>query len=360
MCNNLKKIVIDARSMASAPSGIGMYLYNILKEIIKFNKFEIILVTDVIESEEIKYFQNLNIKIISYGIKVSNKLKVFDYFKFIKKELVKINPDVFWEPNFIIPIKLKFNGKIIITIHDIFPVTHPSCYDWKYIIYFKFFLKRTIKIADHILYDSLTTKKAVEKWKPEVKKKKNDITYVIINYEDEKLKNIDKKYFIYIGTLEKRKGIDLLIEAYNLYRKNGGKNKLYIIGKLKEKEIETKLNQTEGIKYFGYINKKDKNKLLSQCSCFVFPSRAEGFGMPIIETMYYNKPIIASNLEIFKELVGNCINYFKLSKDNMASSISLAKKMESYKVCDNKKYREVIEKYSTKNLINKIIKILEM
>lgn len=360
MCSILKKILIDARSMASTPSGIGMYLYNFLKEIINYKNFEITLITDVIESEEIKYFQKLNIDIISYGSKVSNNFKVFSYFKFIKKELTKLNPDVFWEPNFIIPINLKFKGKKIITIHDIFPITHPECYNWKYRIYFKFFLSKTIKNIDYIMYDSKTTKDGVENWNPRVKNIKSDITYIAIDFFDNKIKTIDKNYFIYIGNIEKRKGFDLLLEAYNLYNQHGGKNKLYIVGKLKEKKLKEKISKLEGIKYFGYVDKKEKNKLLNECSCFIFPSRAEGFGMPIIEAMHYNKPIIASDLKIFKELIGNCINYFELTNDFNETFNNLFLSMLNYDKCDQNRYKKVTEKYSSNKLIRKIIKILEM
>lgn len=359
MCSILKKILIDARSMASTPSGIGMYLYNFLKELVNYKNFKITLITDVIESDEIKYFQNLNIDIISYGSKVTNSFKVFSYFKFLKKELTNLNPDIFWEPNFIIPINLKFKGKTIITIHDIFPITHPKFYNFKYRIYFNFFLKKTLKKVDYILYDSKTTKNSVEKWNPKIKNIKSSITYIIIDFESIQIKNTDKGYFIYIGNLEFRKGTDLLIDAYKLYRANGGKKKMYIVGKLKDKEIKEKMKNSDGIKYCGYIDKKQKNKLLNESSCFIFPSRAEGFGMPVIEAMHYNKPVIASNLEIFKELIGNNVNYFKLEKKYDNSVRNLASIMASYKKNNNEENKKISKKYSSESLIKKFIKIIE-
>lgn len=352
----MKKILVDARSMASNPSGIGMYLYNFLKELVNYKNFKLILITDVIESNEIKYFKKLNIDIVSYGTRVSNNFKVFSYFKFIKKQISKLNPDIFWEPNFIIPINLNFNGKTIITIHDIFPITHKPYYNFKYIIYFNFFLRKTLKQVDHILYDSKTTKHCVENWNSKTKKIKNSVTYVIINRDNVEVKNIDKNYFIYIGNIEKRKGIDLLIDSYNMYREKGGINKLYIIGKLKDKKLKKKIENSKNIKYYGYINKNKKNKLLSESSCFIFPSKAEGFGMPVIEAMHYNKPIIASNLEIFKELVGNCINYFELD-NNSVNNLTI--KMFNYEVCNGEQYKRIINNFVSNKLIKDVIKILE-
>ena len=88
------KIAIDARTLGSKPSGIGMYLFDFLKELVKYKEFDIYLITDVKKSEYIKSCSKMGLKVISYGKPVRMQ-DVFSYFGFIQKQLDIIKPDVF-------------------------------------------------------------------------------------------------------------------------------------------------------------------------------------------------------------------------------------------------------------------------
>ena len=116
--------------------------------------------------------------------------------------------------------------------------------------------------------------------------------------------------------MEKRKGVDLLINGYLKYKELGGKKKLIIGGKMQEDDINTlvhdAMEKDKDITYLDYVAHNKKLELYAGMSAFVFPSKAEGFGMPIIEVMRFNKPIIASNLPIFDEITDGNINTFDL------------------------------------------------
>ena len=101
------KITIDIRTLSSRPSGIGLYVYHFIKEIIKYNDFELILITDIVESDEIKELKELGLKIIEFGKPIKKSLGIFSYFRFVKKILQESKTDIFWEPNQIIPINLR-------------------------------------------------------------------------------------------------------------------------------------------------------------------------------------------------------------------------------------------------------------
>ena len=105
--------------------GIGMYLFDFLKELVKYKEFDIYLITDVKKSEYIKSCSKMGLKVISYGKPVRMQ-DVFSYFGFIQKQLDIIKPDVFWEINNLIPKKLKGDFKTVVTIHDMFPITPVS------------------------------------------------------------------------------------------------------------------------------------------------------------------------------------------------------------------------------------------
>ena len=88
-----------------------MYLNDFLKVLMKYREFEFVLLSDVAESEYIRYFMEKGIPVITQGKAVYRSAGVYSYFSFIQKQLNEIQPDLFWEVNTIIPIRLKGNFK---------------------------------------------------------------------------------------------------------------------------------------------------------------------------------------------------------------------------------------------------------
>lgn len=72
-----------------------------------------------------------------------------------------------------------------------------------------------------------------------------------------------------------------------------------------------KWNVTERVIFTGPINENDKQWYLKNCEAFIFPSLSEGFGLPVVEAMYFGKPVILSNLCSLPEIGGDVAYYFK-------------------------------------------------
>ncbi|WP_353717359.1 glycosyltransferase family 1 protein [Dyadobacter sp. 676] len=71
-----------------------------------------------------------------------------------------------------------------------------------------------------------------------------------------------------------------------------------------------KNNVLDRVIFTGPVSENDKKWYLSNCTAFVFPSIAEGFGLPVIEAMYYGKPVILSRCTSLPEIGGDCAYYF--------------------------------------------------
>lgn len=407
-------LMVDARTLGDSPSGIGLYLYSFLKEIVKEPSIKLYLLSDVDTSSEIKNIKAQGAKIILYGKKTFRSAGVFAYFRFVRQMLIQYQPDLFLEPNNLIPLPMiGFKGKTVLVIHDIFPITAPDHYGIVYQMYFRFFIKKSIRQSDLILYNSEHSRKETEAYYPRAKKVKNLVTYIIFD----KPKSLDiqesenKDYFLYLGNLAKRKGTDILIKAYEKYVIGGGRRKLYLAGGINDEELLTLVeetnvrlqqnvpvsqmefgqtvlkndkenrqtmsanateksaaNENEMITYLGYISNQKKSQYIANCACFLFPSRAEGFGMPIIEVMEYYRPVIASNLEIFKEIIGDAITYYPRSEDLDTETTALANAMLSFdrlddasKQVDKKAYEDVVKRYLPevlgKRMINSLLEL---
>lgn len=324
------KIAVDARTLGSRPSGVGMYLNDFLKVLMKYREFEFVLLSDVAESEYIRYFMEKGIPVITQGKAVYRSAGVYSYFSFIQKQLNEIQPDLFWEVNTIIPIRLKGNFKTMITIHDMFPIEYVEYFGIVYSLYFKHNLAKTLRNTDMILYNSIQTKKTTEKLFPAARKIANCNAYIIANPLKDTWETTDKGYFLYVGNMEKRKGVNLLLKGYRRYRELGGTKELILAGKMQEDDIDSLLKetmaQTKGITYLDYVTHDKKHQLFADCSCFVFPSKAEGFGMPLIEVMKFGKPMIVGNLDIYDEIIGQHGDRFDLNGTEQHQIDNLAEK----------------------------------
>lgn len=349
------KILVDARTMGSRPSGVGMYLFDFLKELIKYEEFEFVLLSDVATSEYIGYFEKLGIEIRTQGKEVYRSAGVYSYFEFIQQQINDIKPDLFWEVNTIIPIKLKGNHKTMITIHDMFPITHVKYFGIIYSIYFRHNLRKTLKNTDMILYNSNQTKLTTEKLFKNAQSIKNSIGYIISYPLRERTENRNEGFFLYVGNMEKRKGVDLLLKSYQEYRKRGGEKRLILAGKMQEEDINRLLIETQseidGVDYMDYVSHEKKHELYAKCACFVFPSKAEGFGMPVLEVMKHFKPIILSNLEIYDEIIGECVNEFDIHVSEEEQIHNLCMVMQNYyEDVDIDAYKRTVERYLPEKL----------
>lgn len=358
------KLLVDARALGKRPSGIGMYIYNMVSELRKYSQLEIVLVSDIAESKEMNMLANQGIRICTYGSEIKKNFGLFQYYKYVQKVIMVEKPEVFWEGNSLVPIKIRNPyGKMMVTIHDMFPITQEEHYGKKYKYYFWYGVKKTIKNFDLLIYNSRETLQETERLFPEARNKKKFIGYIIVN----KLPMIeikDNQSFLYVGNLETRKGTDLLLLAYKKYRELGGSKELRFAGKIREKGIQELCDQlvgnVKGLHYLGYLDDEARNREYAECSAFVFPSRAEGFGMPVIEVMSYDKPILVADLNIYHEIVGDAIQYAKLSGDHNNQINSLAYAMlEMDSSIDKEKYSNVLEKYSGRTIVSNLLKVIE-
>jgi glycosyltransferase involved in cell wall biosynthesis len=123
--------------------------------------------------------------------------------------------------------------------------------------------------------------------------------------------NINGKYLLYLGTLEPRKNIIRLIQAYaQLKTEIPNTPRLVLAGKKGWMydsifELVKELNLEEEIIFTGYIEIKDAPVLMKGAVLFLFPSLYEGFGMPPLEAMACGTPVLVSNVSSLPEVVGD-------------------------------------------------------
>jgi glycosyltransferase involved in cell wall biosynthesis len=124
-----------------------------------------------------------------------------------------------------------------------------------------------------------------------------------------------KPYLIYIGALEPRKNLDVVVEALALGVLDIGDLDLIVVGtgdssyisKLKRQISAERLQQR--VRFYSELPRESALSLVATASALVFPSRAEGFGLPILEALALGTPVVASGIPAVRDWAGDAVLY---------------------------------------------------
>lgn len=231
------------------------------------------------------------------------------------------NADVTHFFNYHVPPGVK--GKVVTTVYDMVYKAYPGTMNCKTRYMLDMNMVRSCKRADIIVTISNFSKNEIIKYldipagkiavmpcgvdmkqfRPSYSE--NEIRHVKVKY------GIDSEYFLFLGTLEPRKNIERLVEAYYIVKKCvKDAPKLVIAGKkgwlyesIFQKVQDLRLNGD--VLFTGYVDNEDTPKLMRGAFAFVFPSLYEGFGLPPLEAMACGTPVITSNSSSLPEVVGD-------------------------------------------------------
>jgi glycosyltransferase involved in cell wall biosynthesis len=232
---------------------------------------------------------------------------------------IKETPDI-WHMTTPLPIKIK-GAKTVVTIHDLIPLKVPfTTLDVKNNFYSLF--KWVCKTADLILAVSEQTKKdIIEIYKvPEDKIQVTWQSVKQIEYKEDlgferkylKANKIQKeKYVLFVGNIEPKKNIKSLITAMSFVDEDV---KLVIVGKkawLWEDQLKnlSKYLKKKRVKFMDYVDDDELAVLYRNATCLVFPSIYEGFGLPVLEAMQHDCPVICSGITSLPEVAGDAALY---------------------------------------------------
>lgn len=138
---------------------------------------------------------------------------------------------------------------------------------------------------------------------------------------------IYKPFILTLGTVEPRKNVGRLIEAYkDLPESVRNEYALVIAGRIgwyseaDEAAIKAATHEGYNVQHLGYVSEEEREILYQAATLFVCASHYEGFGMPILEAMSYGTACAVSDIPVFHEVAGSAANYFDQEKSGVISS----------------------------------------
>lgn len=231
------------------------------------------------------------------------------------------NADITHFMNYHVPPGVK--GKVVIMVYDMVYKVFPETMDTRTRCMLNLSMERSCGRADTIITVSQFSKNEIMKYmnvpgeKIAVMPCGVDMELYRPDYSPEDVQavmdkhGISGEYFLYLGTLEPRKNIDRLIEAYDLLRKRMKTVPKLVIAGRRGWHYDTlftkvhSLGLNDEVIFTGYVDEADSPVLMKGALAFVFPSIYEGFGMPPLEAMACGTPVITSNAASIPEVAGD-------------------------------------------------------
>lgn len=330
---------MDGQPTVIQKSGLGHYIVNLAASLKKINS-------------------TLSIDLICPKSKEdlsTPKRIIWDQWTFPKKAK-KRKPDIIHKPCFSAPIFKK--GPTVVTVHDLIPIIFPKNVSFFSRFFYNRIMPFSFRFVDAIITISTSSKNDLIKYLRISPKKITVIplaaaeNYKPITDQDkiEKIKKkygIQKNYILSVSTIEPRKNIPFLIEAFGKVLKNNPRldYQLVLTGKkgwgLETIEKTIAKNKLEDkVVFTGYVDDEDMATIYSGATLFAFPSTYEGFGLTPLEAMACGIPVICSNASSLPEVCGDAAIMLD-PNDSVAWSKNIAELLSD---------KNVLQKMSTKSL----------
>lgn len=350
--------------------GIGSYAYSVLSGMAKLlgeDKLEVYLKSSPLADMP----HNASVKYDVFGpptfwTQFALPLKIYSE----KKKL-----DVFFSPSHYSP---RFSSvPTAISVMDLSYLFFPETFAKKDLFQLKNWTSYSVKKSKAIFTISQASRSDIIK-EYKVKENKVFVTYPGIRriptlkpviYPAKMLKekyNITDKYFLFVGTLQPRKNITRLIEAFSMLKKKKGNDdfQLVIVGKkgwLYEEILQSpeKYGVSDSVIFIDFAPDEDLPALYRNAVCFVLPSLYEGFGLPILEAMENDCPVITSNVSSMPEAGGDAAQYVDPNDaEDIYKKMELVYEDDSLRKKMIEKGRDQVKKFSWEKTARQTLDVL--
>jgi glycosyltransferase involved in cell wall biosynthesis len=271
--------------------------------------------------------------------------------------------DVLWMPVHNVPIFRRKKLKIVVTIHDLAFKIFPQYFPKGDLIKLNRLSDLAIENADQIIAVSQATKNDILRFYPQITEER--VTVIHHGFDGSifskkvsqaestpilsKFKIQNSKFILYVGAIQPRKNLGVLIEAFEKTKAKNPQLKLVIAGApawqyecTLEKIAQSQFR--DDIVITGTLPFDQIGVLYQNALAFVFPSLYEGFGIPVLEAMASGAPVILANNSSLPEVAGDNALYFDTKDCN-----DLARCLED--LITNKELRETMIEKGRKHVL---------
>lgn len=232
--------------------------------------------------------------------------------------------DLLFSPGFVSPLWGKFRK--VVTIHDLYYRLFPKFVRPWQRRYWRLFLPLSLRSADAAIADSESTRADICTAFPWAiaKVKRIHLGADVLNRATVKRAD-NRPYCLVVGNITPNKNIETILAAFALLKKKGAGCRLIVAGSdlfgLLARELKS-IPITLDVEMLEHVADDTLASLYANALCLIQASHYEGFGLPVIEAMSADCPVIASDIPVLREVGGSAAMYFSpLSSADLSGAI---------------------------------------
>ena len=311
-------VLIDATGITRKKAGVGVYARNLLDHLTRETGDLHFLILAQNDDPEMDFSRRPNVTMLWVPARVFRLLP----FRFLLEQIYLWHRGVRVVHSLHYAFPLFTPGTLrVVTFHDMTFFNMPEVHQRFKVFYFRTFMKAAMRRADHIIFISHS---AMQDARARLGAPRGRAS-VIPHGKSDSLRpdlpperlfavrsryGIAERFLLYIGTVEPRKNLPRVVEAFASLAARHTDLQLVIAGKMgwMTEDLTRSIEQLQlesRVLFTGFIDEKDKAPLLAACTVFVYASLYEGFGLPALEALACGAPTVTSNLSSLPEVVGD-------------------------------------------------------
>ena len=329
------KIAFDAKRAYQNGTGLGHYSRTLISSLATFyagNSY-FLCAPKLTNRYNISSFNNIQ-NIVPAGF-LEKSLKAVWRSNWVTSDLKKHNVDIYHGLSHEIPVGISKTGiRSVVTIHDLIFERYPDQYNWLDVQIYRKKFRFACKHADHIIAISQQTKDdiinfyKIDAAKITICYQSCNPAFAEITTETERnrirtLYSLPEQFFLYVGSIIERKNLMNICKALQEFKAksniplviigDGGTYKQKVKDYLRSNNLENSvifLSDTAAAKNsVAFQTATDFPAIYQLSSGVIYPSVFEGFGIPVLEALWSNVPVITSNISCLPETGGNAAYY---------------------------------------------------
>lgn len=323
------RVAVDARPLSRPLTGIGRYTWSLLTEMIPLGH-EWFLYSDsplLVNSIE---FPNVTVR---NGNDSPSSISGIYYSQVRYRSWIRHDGvDLFWSPRHHLPLRLEDRVAQVVTIHDVLWKRFPETMLWPARLLESVLMPASIEQADKIVCVSQFTASEIGKYWPQHRDKCTVILSAASGLDEMKGRGAGEyaPYILFVGTLEPRKNLHRLLEAFAKLVREGSISENLVVaggtgwGNVNLALLVKDLDIEHRVCLKGYVDDAQLRQLYAGARCLVLPSLYEGFGLPVLEAMQFGVPVVVSDAGSLPEIAGSAgLLVDPMSVESIAGALEL-------------------------------------
>jgi glycosyltransferase involved in cell wall biosynthesis len=354
-------VAIDARAADRRPSGVGIYTRTLISSLAAHdgdNSYLLVSNRPVFLSNALPS----NMQVIEEAHSVGNLWLQIQCPRLLRR----LGADIFHGPNFLAPLFAPC--PTVLTIHDLSSFLFPKLHTVRNNLVQRL-LPAAIRRAARVVAISENTKRDLIQHlhvpEEKIRVAPNALPPGVSRVEDKRVLDdtrrryeLPDRFFLFVGTLEPRKNIPRLLDAFALFaRRDEGQTHLVLVGEhgWGAQEVlahHRRLQLGDRVRFLGYVDHGELPSLYSLARALIMPSVYEGFGLPVLEAMACGAPVLAAENSGLAETAGDAaLTCHHDDVERMAELMSVLDRDEELRARLAEKGRERAKQFAPRTFV---------